>query len=86
MAQREERDENNFTPLHNACESGDLGEVERLIRAGALKNARTSFNFTPLHLAIQGGHLEVVKCLLNNDGQVNSLNNLPLFSFFRFIK
>lgn len=48
-----------WTPLHEACVSGDESVVEELLRAGANVNALSCEGVTPLHDAVYGGHHQV---------------------------
>ncbi|CAN6645702.1 hypothetical protein TRVA0_021S01046 [Trichomonascus vanleenenianus] len=53
-----------FVELCQACRSGDLEQVEKLVSFGAHLNAIDEFDYSPLILASLCGHLEVVKYLL----------------------
>eukprot|EP00968_Pinguiococcus_pyrenoidosus_P012483 scaffold1096_cov171-Pinguiococcus_pyrenoidosus.AAC.4 len=54
------------TPLHDAAERGDVGEVRRLVDEGVDKEARERrYGRTPLCSAARHGHLEVVQALLD---------------------
>ena len=70
------------TFLHLACEGGQAGVVEELIKSGASLNSLTNSGNTPLMLAINNGHLEVVKLMVRNGADVNigepSTGRLPL--------
>jgi ankyrin repeat protein len=53
------------SPLHLAAGSGNLAEVENLVRAGAdVEKGSMGTGITPLHLAAANGHLAVVQFLL----------------------
>ncbi|PNH07910.1 Ankyrin repeat domain-containing protein 6 [Tetrabaena socialis] len=56
--------EDDRTPLHIACESGDAVSVEGLLAAGADTTARTKDGFTALTVASENGHTAVVEALL----------------------
>lgn len=63
--------------LHQACEHGDLAQIERLISEGADINARSHENDgdrVPLEDAIEYGHVGAVKLLLNKGAEVNVRN------------
>ena len=70
---RDEADEAELhsQPLVPAIEAGDLGEVERLIAAGADVNVRLPMvgsgddGYTPLAIAARGGRDEIVRALLD---------------------
>ena len=57
-------------PLVSAIKAGDLGEVERLIAAGAAVDARLPMvgssddDYTPLAIAAREGHADIVRALL----------------------
>jgi len=52
------------TALFVACSGGDLGAVERLIRAGEDVNTPDGKGQTPLHIASEKNRLAVVRTLL----------------------
>jgi uncharacterized protein len=52
------------TPLHIACEKGEIGDVEILIANGADINLPGDLGNTPLHSAALTGKAEVIKRLL----------------------
>ncbi|XP_062506302.1 ankyrin repeat and death domain-containing protein 1B-like [Corticium candelabrum] len=58
----EDRDENGYTPFLDACHSGRLPVVERLIQLKCNKAATTNGGETALHVA---GNVEVVDYLLS---------------------
>ena len=58
--------EQGFTPLHLAANSGDVDTATVLIGAGAKVNGRQKeFGLTPLHVAALNGHEEMVRQLLS---------------------
>ena len=62
-------------PIHDAAETGNLQEVQRLINAGASVNRETAwFRRTPLQIASFNGQLEMVRLLLANKAYVNARN------------
>ena len=87
------RDKDGNTPLHLACDKGDLEEVKNLIGKGADVNAQNNpMNFpfdwgksTPLHVACSGVNIEIVDFLLENGAEVNlddESGNTPLHNCF----
>src|SRR5262249_39093887 len=52
------KDENEFTPLHFAAQSGYTDMVKMLLEQGADVHAIGKDRFTPLHSAAQDGHTE----------------------------
>lgn len=84
-------DSEGNTPLHLACDKGNLTEVEELIAQGANVNAENYENdfdsgkATPLHFACGGVKIELVKILLENNADVNAIDqggNTPLHRCF----
>jgi HEAT repeat protein len=60
--------------LYSAAGSGNLTEVQNLLRAGADANARTHNGETALHSAAISGNKDVVELLLDSGADVNALN------------
>jgi len=55
-----------------ACNSGDVDEVERLLKADpALATASTMFGSQPIHAAYLGGHGAIVELLLSRGVQID---------------
>lgn len=88
------RDKEGNTPLHLACDKGDLEEVKNLIEKGADVNAQNNpMGFedgwgksTPLHIACSGVNIEIVELLLKNRAEVNvgdESGDTPLHNCFR---
>jgi hypothetical protein len=63
------------TPLMEACERGDLGEVQLRLRGGADANAATGGRTTPLFLASGEGNLGIVQALIAAGADVNAVGN-----------
>lgn len=61
-------DNRGRTPLHHAARSGQMEEVERLLRLGALVNAADLDGYTPLHIAVRHGHRAIVERLIAGGG------------------
>ena len=61
--------------LRIAANSGDLGELERLLNEGADINARAMNGMTPLILASWRGHTKVVEVLLRRGADVTAKSN-----------
>ena len=79
------------TPLHLACDKGDLTKVKELIAQRANVNAENYENdfdsgkATPLHIACGGVQIELVKFLLENGATVDAIDqggNTPLHRCF----
>ena len=58
------RDDDEYTPLHEAARQGHADVVKDLLKAGAVTGARDKFEDTPLHYAAVAGHADAVKDLL----------------------
>lgn len=84
-------DDEGNTPLHLACDEGNLIKVKELIENDANVNAKNNSNgidtgeATPLHFACGGVQIELVKFLLENNADVNAIDqggNTPLHRCF----
>ena len=60
--------------LCKAAQVGNKEEVERLLQAGAYKDAVDSNSFTPLHYAARNGHKEVIRALVSADAHKSSVD------------
>ena len=58
------RDEDESTPLHDACAGGFEAIVAQLLQQGASVSAKDTEEETPIHHAARGGHAAVVQQLL----------------------
>lgn len=66
----------NITPLMNAVNSEDEKGVEFFARSGKeVVEARNIGGATALHIASRGSNIEIVKILLSNGANVNSIDN-----------
>jgi len=77
-----ERDEDNFTPLHTAAATGSADMVMLLIRSGADVNARGEVGRRPLHYASNWGYTKIIAILIKSGADVNARDNsgaTPLF-------
>ncbi|CAM9186451.1 unnamed protein product, partial [Phaeothamnion confervicola] len=63
------------TPLHSACNAGNLETVLFLLGAGALVDPQDKDGQTPLHLAVSKGYLSVVVALLDGGASHKCLNS-----------
>ena len=57
-------DSSGRTPLHHACENGDVATVRTLLRNGADINTSSNKRFYPIHIAALNDHPEVIKVLI----------------------
>jgi ankyrin repeat protein len=71
-AQVNATDQDGWTPLHWAAESGRKEIVVALINAEAKVDAQGEHEETSLHLAAENGHKDVVEFLLSKKGDVNA--------------
>lgn len=65
------RNEKGETQLHQACISGNMQQVVRLIDQGHPVNIRDHAGWTPLHEASNHGHHDVVRVLLERGAAIN---------------
>ncbi|KAJ6649908.1 DNA-binding protein RFXANK [Pseudolycoriella hygida] len=63
-----------FTPLHWACQYGQLCSVQILLDCDADVNKRAPDMVTPLLLAAAGGHHEIVRLLLTKGADVHHMD------------
>ncbi|XP_030751415.1 uncharacterized protein LOC115878949, partial [Sitophilus oryzae] len=63
-----------WSPLHRACEEGNLDVVRVLLDAGANVSDVTKFKDTPLHRAVGKGHEGIVEELVRRGGDVTAVN------------
>ena len=71
----DERDENQYTPLHWAVAKGPIELVEALIKAGADLEAKDYQEKTPLHVAALSGTKEVVGILIKAGAKKEARDN-----------
>ncbi|WP_265039233.1 ankyrin repeat domain-containing protein [Wolbachia endosymbiont (group A) of Yponomeuta plumbellus] len=62
-ANLEAKDNNDNTPLHNACNNGHFNVAKYLIEKGASLKAKNKDNKTPLELVEQKGYTDIVEIL-----------------------
>ena len=75
----EARDNKGFTPLHRACEKGDLTVVEAFklqLQVEDIRETQTYAENTPLHIACMKGDssLNIVRYLIEQNANVNATN------------
>ena len=73
------RDSKGFTPLHRACEKGDLTVVEAFksqLQVEDIRETQTYAENTPLHIACMNGDssLNIVRYLIEQNANVNATN------------
>ena len=64
-----------YTGLHKAAHFGDLGELKKLIKAGASLEEKDSRGRTPLHVAVFASNDEAVKLLAGAGADLNAFEN-----------
>lgn len=64
-----------YRGLHAAAARGDAGEIERLVRAGTMIDARDSGARTPLHVAVFVGKQDAAVTLLRLGADSNALES-----------
>ena len=57
--------------LHEACRTGHLQTVKKLIENKVNLNVFAKDQYTPLHVAVVCGHSDIVKLLLVNEVDIN---------------
>ena len=65
------KDSNGWTPLHYACNYGDLESVKILLEFGACIDNYSNNRKIPLHFACCNNHFEIVEFLCENGSDVN---------------
>lgn len=65
------RNQDGDTPLHIACQSGNIEFAEKLLRYNANPNIQNLSGHTPLHIASMCFDGEMVKLLTANGADVN---------------
>jgi len=58
------QDNDGNTPLHTACENGNIEIAKALLTAGAGANTQDNDGNTPLHTACKNGNIDIAKALL----------------------
>jgi ankyrin repeat protein len=69
------KNNDGWTPLYTAAETGHKDVVELLLANRADVNAKDNGSRTPLHAAAESGHKDVVELLLANGAEVNAKAN-----------
>lgn len=65
------RNEKGETQLHQACISGNVSQVSRLLDQGHPVNIRDFAGWMPLHEAANHGHIEIVRLLIERYAPIN---------------
>ena len=69
------KEKNDNTPLHCACEQGQLSIVQYLISKGANIEAKNTSGMTPLHDASSWSKIDVIKFLISKGANKNAKDN-----------
>ena len=80
-ANPQEKNNDDWTPLHWAAENGHADIVVLLLEAGANPQEKNNLGYTPLHWAAWTGHTDVVALLLEtgaNPQEKNIYDKTPL--------
>ncbi len=81
LKQEDNRGLEYVTQFYNACQRGDLLEVENWLSRGLDPNVDDGY--APMHYASSGGNLKIVKVLLEHGAAVNLLSSIggatPIF-------
>ena len=64
-----------ITPLHRACDNGDMELAMALVDRGADVDARTVFQSTPLHYACHDGYMELAMALVDRGADVDAVDD-----------
>jgi ankyrin repeat protein len=62
---------NGFTPLHVACDNGDIDIVNILLKCNSSVNLCDTNGYTPLHVACIHDNIDIVNILLKCNSSVN---------------
>jgi ankyrin repeat protein len=68
------KDDNGDTRLYLAARAGSIGDVRKLLRAGADPNIANGRGLTPLHQAAYWGETEIVELLLKSGAKADADN------------
>ena len=63
--------EDGRTPLHIACENGQVDAARLLLEKGAEVDRADKDGATPLFIACWNGHVDVARLLLDNGAEVD---------------
>lgn len=69
------KDEASYQGLHAAASKGDVGRIQKLVKAGADLEARDRAGRTPLHVAVFKSHDKAFGVLVAAGADVNALEN-----------
>ena len=77
-----------YTPLHLACQNGDIKIILELIKAGAKMNIKDGHSISPLCRAIQSGKYKIALCLALKGAVLKHEHSMPnrVQSFYHFLK
>ena len=68
------------SPLHHACDNGNINSILLLIDKGAEINCIDDFNHAPINHAINRNHIEVIKLLLTKGSNFKLNNNIDIIN------
>ncbi|KAJ3438986.1 no mechanoreceptor potential c isoform d-related [Anaeramoeba flamelloides] len=72
------------TPIHIACQVGDLEIIQIMIQNNVDFNIKDENEMTPLMVAAENDHEEVVKLLLDNGAQIDENNEFQIIDIESF--
>ena len=73
------RKKKTLPPIHAAVSKNNIENVKNILENN--KEAIGELDFdekTPLHHAAQGGHIDIIKLLLENQVEIDTLDNLNM--------
>ena len=74
------QENDGFTPLHMACQEGNIEIARILIQNNATVDALNKYTVTPLYYAIYYGYENITWLLLDNGAKVSYLSQDPLLT------
>ncbi len=68
-------DGSGWTPLHHACQNGDLETVKTLIKNEASVHSFSNKQFYPIHIAALNNHPAIIEFLFENQAKLECKND-----------